>query len=242
MIYAENYGSCNRDCAIALKLNARNVKAWYRAASACLALDKLPEALDAAESGLRYDPKNTSLQTVKAKTEKRQAYVNEVVRKRTEREERERAEATALKYALRTRNILTRETASPPNLEDAAMALSEPTKPESTLSFPVIFLYPLEAESDFIKSVSEHESLGDHLSYVLPPPWDQKGEYAADATECYVQTASGGLMKAGKKLSLLKLLGSGKIEVVDGLVSVNVVPKAKAQSWIETWKIRNRKT
>jgi len=218
------------------------VKAWYRAATACLALDKLPEALDAAECGLRYDPKNASLQTVKAKIEERHEYVNEIVRKRTERENRERAEASALKHALKTRNILTRDTSSPPNLEDAAIALSEPTDPESTLSFPVIFLYPLEAESDFIKSVTEHESFGDHLSYVLPPPWDQKGEYAPDATECYVETANGGLMKAGKKLSLLKLLGSGKIAVVDGLVSVNVVPKAKAQRWIETWKIRNRKT
>ena len=208
-----------------------------------MALDKLPEALDAAESGLRYDPSNISLQTVKNNIAKRQGHVAEVERKRTERQDRERNEASALKRALQTRNILTRSTPSPPNLEDAALSLAEPTNPDSSLSFPVIFLYPLEAESDFIKAVSEHESLGDHLSYVLPPPWDQKGEYAVDvaATECYVETASGGLMKAGKKLSLLKLLGSGKVEVVDGLVSVNVVPKARAQAWIATWKVRKGK-
>lgn len=218
------------------------MKAWYRAATACLALDKLPEALDAAESGLRFDPKNASLQTVKAKIEARQEYVTKVNRERTERESRARAEAAALTAALKARNIPSRTTASPPSLEDAAMSLSEPSNPASILSFPLIFLYPLEAESDFVKAVSEHESLGDHLEYVLPPPWDQKAEYGPETTECYVETVAGGLMKVGRKMALGKLLGSGKVEVVDGLISVNVVPKAKAQGWIDMWKVRKGKT
>jgi len=126
-------------------------------------------------------------------------------------------------------------------MEDAAIALTDAKDPASTLSFPVIFLYPLEAQSDFVKACAEGESLGEHLSYVLPPPWDQKGEYTADSTECYMETVQGGLIKAGKKLALLKLLGSGKIEVVDGLVRVNVVPKAKAAAWIEEFKLRRGK-
>ncbi|KAK6434014.1 HSP70/90 co-chaperone [Oleoguttula sp. CCFEE 5521] len=237
----KNYGSCNRDCAAALKLNSRNVKAWYRAASACLALDKLPEALDACECGLRVEPANTALAIVKSKTEKRTTHVAGIERSRQEREERVRSEESNLKYALKSRNIVSRTTKDPPDMEDATIKLENPVEPTSTLSFPVIFLYPLQAQSDFVKACAETETLGEHLSYILPPPWDQTGEYGVKGTECYMETVAGGLIKAGRKLTLLKLLGSGKVEVLDGLVKVNVVPKAKASIWIEEFKLRSGK-
>lgn len=238
---AENYGSCNRDCASTLKLNPRNVKAWYRAASACLALDKLPEALDAAECGLRFDPNSKPLDAIKARIEKRAKDVEELNRWRKEREERAAREASNLKFAIRSRGILARETGDPPDMEDAKISLADPNDPKSVLSFPVIFLYPMEAQSDFIKACAEDETLADHLEYVLPPPWDEKADYAPEETECYMETVSGGLIKAGKKLILLKLLSGGKIEVTDGLVKVNVVPKKKAATFIEEFKKRKGK-
>lgn len=238
---AENYGSCNRDCASTLKLNPRNVKAWYRAASACLALDKLPEALDAAECGLRFDPNSKPLDAIKSRIEKRAKDVEELNRWRKEREERAAREASNLKFAIRSRGILARETGDPPDMEDAKISLADPNDPKSVLSFPVIFLYPMEAQSDFIKACAEDETLADHLEYVLPPPWDEKAEYAPEETECYMETVSGGLIKAGKKLILLKLLSGGKIEVTDGLVKVNVVPKKKAAAFIEEFKKRKGK-
>ncbi|KAK6435734.1 HSP70/90 co-chaperone [Oleoguttula sp. CCFEE 5521] len=237
----KNYGSCNRDCAAALKLNSHNLKAWYRAASACLALDKLPEALDACECGLRVEPANTALATVKSKIEKRTIHVTAIERSRREREERVRSEESNLKYALNSRNIVSRTTEDPPDMEDATIKLENPFEPTSTLSFPVIFLYPLQAQSDFVKAYAETETLGDHLSYILPPPWDRTGEYSVEGTDCYMETTAGGLIKAGRKLTLLKLLGSGKVEVVDGLVKVNVVPKAKASIWIDEFKLRRGK-
>ncbi|OQN99176.1 hypothetical protein B0A48_15025 [Cryoendolithus antarcticus] len=237
----ENYGSCSRDCAAALKLNFRNVKAWYRAASACLALDKLPEALDACKCGLRVEPANTALVAVKSKIEKRTTHVAEIERSRQERQERVRSEESNLRYALKSRNIVSRTTKDPPDMEDATIKLEDPMEPTSTLKFPVIFLYPLQAQSDFVKACSETETLADHLSYILPPPWDQAGEYSVEGTECYMETVASGLIKAGRKLTLLKLLGSGKVEVLDGLVKVNVVPKAKASIWIEEFKLRRGK-
>ncbi|OQO11692.1 hypothetical protein B0A48_03419 [Cryoendolithus antarcticus] len=229
------------DLLISLKLNSRNVKAWYRAASACLALDKLPEALDACECGLRVEPANTALAIVKSKIEKRTTHVAGIERSRQEREERVRSEESNLKYALKSRNIVSRTTKDPPDMEDATIKLENPVEPTSTLSFPVIFLYPLQAQSDFVKACAETETLSEHLSYILPPPWDQTGEYGVEGTECYMETVAGGLIKAGRKLTLLKLLGSGKVEVLDGLVKVNVVPKAKASIWIEEFKLRRGK-
>jgi hypothetical protein len=126
-------------------------------------------------------------------------------------------------------------------MEDSAISLADVNDPKSVLNFPVIFLYPLEAQSDFVKACAEDETLGDHLEYILPPPWDQDGEYAPEETECYMETVSGGLIKAGKKLILLKLLSGGKIEVTDDLVKVNVVPKKKAATFIEEFKKRKGK-
>lgn len=56
-----------------------------------------------------------------------------------------------------------------------------------------------------------------------------------------METVAGGLIKVGKKMSLGKVLGSGKAEVVDGLVTVSVVPKEKTADWIEEFKKRKGK-
>ena len=235
---AENYGACQRDCAAALRLNERNVKAWYRAASACLALDKIPEALDACQSGLEVEGSNKALKELLTKTEKRQQHLAQLEQVRKDREERTRWEQMALRVALKQRNILSRSTTTAPIMEDATIALADPVDAKSTLSFPVMFLYPLHAQSDFIKAFAEDETLRQHLEYILPMPWDTEHEYALSSVECYIETVQGGLIKAGKNLNLLKFLSSGKVEVVDGLVKINVVPKVKASQWIEYFKQR----
>lgn len=126
-------------------------------------------------------------------------------------------------------------------MPEAAITLENPLDSSSTLSFPVILLYPAHAQTDFIKQFQESESLSEHLSYILPLPWDEEHEYTLDSVECYMETIEGGLIKAGKKLTLLKLLSSRKLEVLDGLVRVNVVPKTKASQWIQEFKTRRGK-
>ncbi|KAK0255050.1 HSP70/90 co-chaperone [Friedmanniomyces endolithicus] len=238
----QNYGSCNRDCAAALRMNPRNDKAWYRAASACLALDKVPEALDACQSGLKFDSANSALQLLLAKVEARQAHLAGLEKTRKDREQRTARREATLRLALKQRNIIARRTVNPPDMEDAAMKLTDPLDPNSTLSFPMILLYPLQAQSDFVKACGEEETIAQHLNYILPTPWDEAREYSLQSVECYMETIQGGLIKAGKKVSILKLLESGKIEVVDGLVKVNVVPKARAAEWIDDFKRRKGKT
>ena len=125
-----------------------------------------------------------------------------------------------------------------PDLEDAAIKLSNPLDPSSTLTFPVILLYPTHSQSDFIKAFSETERLGQHLDYIFPLPWDTEHEYTAEEVEAYMETSAGGLIKVGKKMSLGKVLGSGKCEIVDGLVRMSIVPKSRAAAWIEEFKKR----
>lgn len=224
-----------------MRLNPANIKAWYRAASACLALDKIPEALDACNSGLKHEPNNSALKTLLSRISARQNHLTELERIRTERLERQKSEKATLRLALKTRKIPTRSTDRPPEMPEASISLEDPLELTSTLTFPVILLYPVHAQTDFIKAFREDDNLNIHLEYILPLPWDEAGEYTMEGTECYMETIEGGLIKAGKKLSLLKLLSSGKVEVVDGLVRVSVVPKEKAKGWIEDFKTRRGK-
>ncbi|KXJ95641.1 hypothetical protein Micbo1qcDRAFT_157651 [Microdochium bolleyi] len=130
-----------------------------------------------------------------------------------------------------------RETAQPPEMEDAKVELTpDPDDPRSSLSFPTVLLYPTDLQSDFIKAFNEMQSVGDHLEYIFPLPWDQAGKYTAAKVECYMETTAGGLIKVGKKLPLLKILSSGKVEVVDEVVRIFVVPKAEADAWVVEFK------
>lgn len=237
----KNYRSCIQDCAQTLRLNPANVKAFYRSATACLALDKLAEAADACNRGLAIDPSNGPIKTIKTKVATRKAYVESVEKARREREARAASERATLQLALKSRNILTRKTEQPPDLEDAEMKLENALDPSSTLTFPVILLYPTHSQSDFIKAFSEREKVGEHLEYIFPLPWDEKHEYTPDSVEAYMETSAGGLIKVGKKMSLGKVLGSGKPEVVDGLVTISVVPKDRSAGWIEEFKKRKGK-
>lgn len=118
------------------------------------------------------------------------------------------------------------------------MKLEDALDAQSMLSIPTIFLYPAHLQSDFIKAFEENQTITDHLSYILPLPWDQTQEYRSANVECYMETISGGLIKAGKKMPMLKILTSGKTELVDRMLRVYILPKDKVAGWIEEWKAK----
>ncbi|KAL4867896.1 hypothetical protein BDV12DRAFT_170507 [Aspergillus spectabilis] len=235
----KNYRSTTLDCAAVLQLNPRNVKAFYRSAMALYALDKIVEAEDAATRGLAMDPNNKPLQQVAAKTAERKASLERIAAKRKAEDERTQKEKLLLSTALRARQIRTRKTDQPPEMEDANIKLTpDPLSPESTLEFPTVLLYAMDAQSDFIKGFSEASSIEDHLEYIFPLPWDTRKEYTIQGVDCYMETHTGGLIKAGKKLPLLQILSGSKVEIVDELVRIYVVPTAKSKEFIAAIKAR----
>ena len=236
----ENYRQTTLDCAHTLQLNTKNVKAHYRSAQALLSLSRLEEALDICTRGLTLDPTNGPLKALLAKIIAAKDLLDEQERKRQEREMLKKRKERMLKAALMARMIRTRTTGQPPEMEDTAIKLvPDPLSPTSTLVFPVVLLYPLHLRSDFVKAFGEEQTLGGHLEYMLPLPWDEKGEYRD--VEAYMETVAGGLVKVGKRVPLLKVLSGGKVEVVDEIVRINVVPKARAAQWIEEVKRRKGK-
>ncbi|KAL8987712.1 MAG: hypothetical protein Q9169_008666, partial [Polycauliona sp. 2 TL-2023] len=86
-------------------------------------------------------------------------------------------------------------------------------------------------------SVGETARFGEILETVLAEglEWDTKKEYEKGA-EMFMETRTGGMVKVGRKMSLLDVLAGGKVEVVDGVVRVFVVPKARVEGWVEGMK------
>jgi tetratricopeptide (TPR) repeat protein len=232
-----NYRSCIQDCGHALRINGRNVKAYYRSSKALLALEKIVDADDSCARGLAVEPENKALLEVAREIIQKNELVAAKRKKEVEREARRRLEAGTLRAALKARNIRTKKTPQPPEMEDAKIQLvPDPVDPTSTLSFPAVLLYPLHLESDFIKAWNETEPLGHHLDYILPVPWDKEREYTSMGVECYMETITEGLIKVGRKVTLLKVLSTGNVEVIDEVVKIFVVPKAKAEGWIKDFK------
>ena len=232
----ENYRSSTLDCSAVLKINPSNIKAHYRSASALFALDKIYEALDVSYRGLQLDPSNLAMRTLLEKIQKRSRIKEEQDRKRRNELATKRKEKLTLFAALKARNIRIKSSSKkgPPDMADAEIRLvPDPLSPKSTLEFPTMFLYPMHNQSDFVKAFAEKDAIAQHLSYILPLPWDEKGEYVVSTVECYMDTVSGGLMKLGKKMSLLEILANEKVEVLDGLVRVYVVPKDLSGKWLE---------
>ncbi|KAL5612570.1 hypothetical protein BROUX41_004335 [Berkeleyomyces rouxiae] len=233
----KNFRACWQDCTGALRLNPANVKCWYRSSKALLSVDRLDDAADALARGLARDPDNKSLLLVREAVDARRAAVEAKKKADEERERTKSRRELLVKTALAARNIVTRTTEKPPDMEDAAIRLSpDEDDPTSSLTFPTMLLYPADYESDFIKAWNELDTLQAHLEYILPLPWDTEGRYSISNVECYAETISGGLMKVGKKLSLLRVLSGGKVEVVDQVVKIFVVPKSKSETWIKEFK------
>ncbi|KAI8954086.1 TPR-like protein [Xylaria longipes] len=235
----KNYRSCWLDGSAALRLNPKNIKAYYRSARAFLAVGRIAEADDACARGLAIDPSNNPLKTVARDIIKKAEEASARQRREAERLAKEKRREMLIKAALRAREIRTRATAQPPEMEDAGVKLvPDPDDPASHLAFPTVLLYPAHLKSDFIKAFNETDSLADHLRYVFPLPWDTEGAYTLAGVECYMETIAGGLIKLGKKVPLLKVLSGGKVEVVDEVVRIFVLPKAQAAGWVEEFKMK----
>ena len=92
-----------RDCAKVLVEDEKNIKALYRSAKACLAIDKLDETEDAISRAMNLDPSNSTFQNLKLEIAKRRGIVNarneQVLTSSAKKKEAERTLQTALKVS-----------------------------------------------------------------------------------------------------------------------------------------------
>jgi hypothetical protein len=89
-----------RDCGRVLSIDGRNVKALYRSAKACLAIERIEEAEDAIDRALTIEI-SSLLQTLKSDIMKRKDVIHSRELEHQGKAARKRDEEQALKDALK---------------------------------------------------------------------------------------------------------------------------------------------
>lgn len=202
--YMGNFRSALNDAMAARKRKPWHLKAIIRGALCHLELKNYAEAVNWCDDGLQIDAKEKVLLDVRVKADKLKRTEQRDMRKAKLKEKKEQNSNEALLQAIKARNVrLVFEPAS--EEEDSASAglcklldglnLQNPygARPsmddQGRLSWPVLFLYPEYAQSDFISAFHEDSRFIDHLVEMFDemPPWDLDGKYYADNLEVYFE-------------------------------------------------------
>lgn len=225
------------DCAHALKLNPKNVKALFRSAKALFALEMFPEAMDCCEHALLNDPDNQPVKDELAKI-KTEFERREKIRIAKElREQKIREKKLLIEGALEKRGI--RAAATPGFKPDHPHEIQLDQELDQ-LTVPTFFLYPEYNESDLIQAYNEQDTIGEQLAEIFyePAPWDPEHKYKPETVQTYFETEDQGgnigLMKVGLNVKFLTVLTHKKYVLRDGLARFIVVPKEDTQ-WKKDW-------
>ena len=207
--WVENYRSVLYDCARAIKMNHKNIKAYFRSAKALLALDKVDEAIDCCQKGLLLDPTNTSLPSIINAAQERGKTLQELIRLQSIKNDAREKEANALKAALEARNYKSITEKENDNQEEEysiqhpdASTYKITLYPDGELSYPVIFLYPEFNQSDVISCFMENDTFYSHFvaMFEQQAPWDEKHLYHPQTLDWYFETHAERYSKENKEL------------------------------------------
>ncbi|XP_051027386.1 tetratricopeptide repeat protein 4 [Acomys russatus] len=203
--YLGNFRSALSDVLAARKLKPGHVKAIIRGALCHLELKHFAEAVNWCDEGLQIDAKEKKLLEMRAKADKLKRMEERDVRKAKLKEKKEQSQNEALLQAVKARNIrLVSEVVN----EDGESASNGPAEillnglssenpcgarlsldDRGRLSWPVLFLYPECAQSDFISAFHEDSRFIDHLMAMFSeaPSWDSEQKYHPDNLEVYFE-------------------------------------------------------
>nr|XP_044995315.1 tetratricopeptide repeat protein 4 isoform X2 [Jaculus jaculus] len=196
-----NFRSALSDVTAARKLKPCHLKAIIRGALCHLELKHFAEAVNWCDEGLQIDAKEKKLLEMRTKADRLQRVEQRDARKAMLKERREQSQHEALLKAVKARSIRlvskaasededpTREVfldgLSSENPCGARLSLDE----QGRLSWPVLFLYPEYAQSDFISAFHEDSRFIDHLTAMFSetPSWDSEQKYHPDNLEVYFE-------------------------------------------------------
>ncbi|XP_075412784.1 tetratricopeptide repeat protein 4 [Tenrec ecaudatus] len=202
-----NFRSALGDVVAARKLKPCHIKAVVRGALCHLELRNFAEAVSWCEEGLKIDGKQKKLLDTRVKADRLKRMAQRDARKATLKGKKEQDGNETLIQAIRARNIrLVSGAAGEDEDEDSAsegpgalfldgsntenpygarVSLDE----QGRLGWPVLFLYPEYAQSDFISSFHEDSRFIDHLTVMFAetPSWDLEQKYCPDNLQVYFE-------------------------------------------------------
>ncbi|CAK9438848.1 uncharacterized protein LODBEIA_P30720 [Lodderomyces beijingensis] len=237
----KNYRRCIDDCKRVLLIDEKNIKACFRAAKAFDAIGDLQEAKQIISYGLTFADNNKDLKQLLSSIERKE--LDEKNRKiaREKRENEIRMQKSILNDSIKLRHIAIVKTKSPPEmLKEAKIKLEDPVDYQSQLIFPALILYPTIDEFDFIAEISELSTPLEILELIFnrPQEWFEKHpNFRIKTLDCFMETASGGLVKVGKKIEINQALmnDSPKAPLFDNALKLFVVPKQEVADWVSKW-------
>ncbi|XP_008831213.1 tetratricopeptide repeat protein 4 isoform X3 [Nannospalax galili] len=203
--YQGNFRSALNDVLAARKLNPCHLKAIIRGALCHLELKHFAEAVNWCDEGLQIDAKEKKLLEMRAKADKLKRMEERDVRKAKLKAKKEQNQSETLLQAIKTRNIkLVAEAVSvdedsildgPSQIFLDGLSSENPCgarlslDDQGRLSWPVLFLYPEYAQSDFISAFHEDSRFIDHLVVMFSeaPPWDVERKYSSEHLEVYFE-------------------------------------------------------
>mmetsp|Transcript_37270 Transcript_37270/g.72723 ORF Transcript_37270/g.72723 Transcript_37270/m.72723 type:complete len:437 (+) Transcript_37270:139-1449(+) len=204
----KNWGKVIEDCSEAIKLDASNSKAYYRASKAANALSKWDKAVDFCERGLKIDADNKEmakeLATARAGIKKKEDELKAKKAAEAKKLLQESSKKRFLRKACDERGIVMGE----PVYKELSRTGCEPYLDDAGLvHWPLLILYDQFDQSDFLEDVMEDCSVNDILATVLDPAgprpdWDNDGAYVAGKVTAYFAShqckplAGGGAKKA----------------------------------------------
>jgi hypothetical protein len=255
----ENFGYGLQDCMTAIAAEPLgNQKAYYRAATASLKLNKLQQALEFAEKGpqckyilssevKQFHALQLQIKGLIAQEDEKQRKVQEENRRKAQEAAAKSAELQdtnkKLAAAIANRGLTVGKAAysvgNNPNSTNSDAAefyaglnaqlynAQATLHADSTLSWPVLFLYPAELQSDFIQAVHEQDKLAAHLAQMFPPSgskpdWDKNNVYTLDNIRVYVEIDPESAKNSKERMKLADESKENKTD--EGKVRVQIDP------------------
>lgn len=228
----KNYRRCINDSQNALKNNPKSVKAYFRISKANNLIGKLEDALQAADFGLSFAPGDKDLESLK----------QQVLEKLEAKKAKEAKIAQLQKTfddAVAMRGLTAVYTQEGHD-KYKKFKLEDVNDAESQFIFGTTVEFPTVEFFSFMEQVGELSSINDIVSIVYAsgePKVTETKNLAYNNISVYIETLSGGLIKAGKKKTINELISlqAPKIPVIDNIVKLYVLPKEKSQDFINSW-------
>lgn len=168
--YLGNMRSSLKDCKIALKMKPNHMKAIIKSAQCCMRLKEYTESIKYCNMGLAINAEDKVLLGLREDAEREQKVALRDERKNAATTRKKQEQETRLLATLKERNIqVAHDEDRPLNICDLesqhpmAMGSKVFLDNEGTLHWPVLYFYPEQAETNFIKDVPENTTIADQL-------------------------------------------------------------------------------
>ena len=180
-----NNKRCIEDAEKCLEIDATNIKAYFRAATACKNLFEYERCLKFCKRGLEVEKDAPELKSLKKIAKKR----FEVEKAENEKRlEINRGSEVLAKTLTQTKKIKW----GPPRLH-TGQKLPEYDEQANEFAFFTLIVYPEFDQTDVIQQFRENDSFKAHLDVLFDPngpplPWDEKNEYDRSSVRLYYET------------------------------------------------------